>query len=294
MGILRILILFGCGAIFSLSSSADDLPQTSKLEFIQMADTQLGLSDNNLLLEIFGLGWDDNNTETDSRLFEQAIATANKHKPAFVIICGDLINRPGHTKQLADFKRISSTLNKDITLHLVSGNHDLGSKPTAESLRAYRRNVGPDWYSFEEDALFGIVLNSSLIGHPEKAELEAEKQWQWLKQTLTLAKASGKQIMVFQHHPYFLEQPDESTGMFNIAKERREKYLALLKEYDVDAVFAGHYHRNSYGRDGGLQMITTGAVSMSFGDDPSGMRMVSVTKDGFEHRYIALDDDVAE
>ncbi len=41
----------------------------------------------------------------------------------------------------------------------------------------------------------------------------------------------------------------------------------------VRAVFAGHYHRNSYGTLGKMEMITTSAVGRPLGVDPSGFRV---------------------
>ena len=57
----------------------------------------------------------------------------------------------------------------------------------------------------------------------------------------------AKHILMFQHHPLFLAKEDEPDQYFNIPLERRTPLLDQLKEADVRAVFAGHYHRNAYG-----------------------------------------------
>ena len=77
-------------------------------------------------------------------LFETAIAHANALAPAFVVICGDLVNRVGHAGQIAEFLRIGSLLDPSIPLYFVAGNHDVGNAPTAESQRAYRETFGAD------------------------------------------------------------------------------------------------------------------------------------------------------
>lgn len=96
--------------------------------------------------------WNDDAFQVDARLFERAIAHANELNPAFVIICGDLVNRVGHSGQIAEFQHIASTLNPSISTlsrrYLVAGYHDVGNEPTQESLRAYRATFGPDGYSF--------------------------------------------------------------------------------------------------------------------------------------------------
>jgi len=257
--------------------------------FIQMADPQLGMSGSPLWLALFGATWNDDAFQVDAKLFERAIAHANELEPAFVVICGDLVNRVGHAGQIAEFQRIAATLKPSIPLYLVAGNHDVGNTPTGESLRAYREIFGPDWYSFRQGDVYGIVLNSQLIDAPDDVPGEAAKQLAWLREELIRANSSSAQhLLVFQHQSYFLEIPDEADQYFNIDKGSRAVYLGLLKKSGVEAVFAGHYHRNSYGRDENLEMITTGPVGRPLGEDPSGFRIVEIGKDSLRHEYFAL------
>ena len=58
----------------------------------------------------------------------------------------------------------------------------------------------------------------------------------------------------------------------------------------MDAVFAGHYHRNAYGRDGPREMITTGPVGKPLGEDPSGFRIVRLSSEGLSHAYFGIAD----
>ncbi len=246
--------------------------------FIQMADTQLGMFAK------------DTDFEKETELFERAVAHANRLKPRFVVICGDLINSQGDPAQQKEFLRISRKLDTTISLYLVSGNHDVGSKPTGKSLSDYREVIGADWYRFEEPGLLGIVLNSSLIYDPDKIPEEYEAQLSWLKDQLDRSKArETRHVFVFVHHPFFLTDPLEENDYFNLPLKRRIVFLDLFRKQGVPAVFAGHYHRNSYGRNGPTEMITTGPVGKPLGDDPSGFRIVRVYEDHFEHAYHGLD-----
>lgn len=245
--------------------------------FFQMADTQFGFFNENR----------DFKRETVN--FEKAIAHANRLHPAFVIVCGDLVNKAGDSAQIAEYKRIAATLDPSIKLYNVPGNHDVGNIPTPRSLAVYRRNFGPDHYSFESGNVFGIVLNSSLLRDPDSARADAEEQDHWLREQLARANKSGKVTLVFQHHSYFLKDPDEKDQYFNFPLERRREYLDLFKENGVDAVIVGHYHRNAEGRDGNLEMITTGPVGRPLGTDPSGFRIVTVEGQKLTHQYYALD-----
>lgn len=257
--------------------------------FIQMADTQLGMSEYSLPFLLIGATWNDDQFETDARLFEAAIRHANELKPAFVIICGDLVNRVGHAGQIAEFQRVAATLDPAIPFHVVAGNHDVGNEPTEETLRAYRKTFGPDRYSFREGGIHGIVLNSQLIDAPIHVPHEAEKQLSWAGDELDRARASGAEhIIVFLHQPFFLETPDEDDQYYNIERGARAIYLELFKQAGVEAVLAGHYHRNASGVDGDLRMITTGPVGKPLGDDPSGFRIFEVRDGSIRQDYFSL------
>lgn len=242
--------------------------------FIQMSDPQ------------FGMFAEDRNFTQETANFEFFVANANRLHPVFVVACGDLVNRAGDAAQIAEYKRIAAKLDRSIPLHNVPGNHDVGNDPTPESVALYRKNFGPDYYTFLAGDFTGIVLDSSLIKAPEKAVEEARKQERWLAGELE--KAGSGRAIVFQHHPYFLESADEPDQYFNIPKETRARYLALFHKHGVKYIFAGHYHRNAFGRDGELEMITTGPVGKPIGPNPSGFRIVRIESGGLKQDYYGL------
>ncbi|HWK56806.1 MAG TPA: metallophosphoesterase [Parapedobacter sp.] len=245
--------------------------------FFQMSDTQFGFFNNN----------EDFIQETIN--FERAISEANRLKPKFVIVTGDLINIPGDTIQIAAYKAIADKLDPNIPLYNLPGNHELENQVTNELLADYRRQFGKDYYTFFHGKLMGIVLNSSLISDPSLVQDEADKQFEWLQEILLDAASHNFHIIVFQHHPLFLEEPDEDDQYFNIKREVRKRYLTLFKKYQVSHVFAGHLHRNAYGKDGELEMVVTGPVGRPLGDDPSGFRIIKYDSGHVSHQYYSLD-----
>lgn len=246
--------------------------------FIQMADPQFGFFAAN----------QDFVRETAN--FERAIAAANRLRPAFVVVCGDLTHRAGDTAQVAEYLRIVAQLDKSIPLYSVSGNHDLALPLSPASVRAYRQRFGPDYYTFENHGVFGIVINTSLIKEPAGAPDETAAQERWLRAVIDTARREPRQrVMVFQHHSWFLARADEADQYFNLPLARRRELLDLLSSGGVSHVFAGHYHRNAFGRDGTLEMVTTGPVGKPLGKDPSGFRIVTVRGDSVTHRYYSLD-----
>ena len=245
--------------------------------FLQMSDPQFGMYAENK----------DFRQETIN--FEFAIATANRLRPKFVVICGDLINQAGNAAQAAEYHRIAAKLDPAIKLYNVAGNHDVENEPTPETLAAYRDKLGPDYYSFRSGDLMGFILNSSLIAVPSKAHAEADRQEAWIKAELAKPRPEGiRHRVIFQHHSWFLENADEPDQYFNIPRATRKRYLKLFHDAGVTHVFAGHYHRTAYGRDGALEMITTGPVSKPLGKDPSGIRVVEWTETGIAHQYYGL------
>jgi 3',5'-cyclic AMP phosphodiesterase CpdA len=247
--------------------------------FIQMSDPQ------------FGMYTDNKSFEHETANFEFAIAAANRVRPRFVVITGDLVNAAGNAAQAAEYRRIAAKLNAGIRLYSVPGNHDVGNEPTPATLAAYRERFGPDYYSFRHGDFAGFVLNSSLIAAPAGAKQEAAKQEAWLAAELRKARREGaRRLVIFQHHSWFLNQPDEADEYFNIPKETRMRYLDLFRNNGVTHVFAGHYHRNAQGRAGNLEMITTGPVGKPLGGARSGIRIVKVSDEALEHKFADFGD----
>lgn len=263
---------------FTSVASRQAQPFTSFF-FLQFSDPQ------------FGMYTKDADFAQETVNFEMVVATANRLKPAFVVVTGDLVNKAGDAAQIAEYKRIAAKLDKSIPLYNVPGNHDVENEPTPESVAAYRKSFGADHYSFRSGSLAGIVLNSSLIHSPGKTEALASEQQKWLQAELARLRTSGaKHLVIFQHHPWFLKTDDEPDEYFNIPLARRTTYLDLFKQAGVRALVSGHYHRNAIARTGDIDMITTGPVGKALGGDIplSGIRVFIVRDEGLSHRFYSL------
>ena len=260
-----------CGLVMALVRAAQG---AEPFFFIQLTDPQ------------FGMFTENTNFTQETVNFEFAAATVNRLKPAFVIITGDLVHKPGDSEQIAEYRRIAGKIDPSIPVYDVAGNHDVENVPTPESIAAYTNRFGPDHYTFRHGGFVGIVLNSSLIHSPQKAMEQLEAQERWLVAELEKARAEKpRHIVVFQHHPWCLASANEKDEYFNIPLERRTRYFALFHKYGVNYAFCGHYHRNALARDGALEIITTGPVGKPLGKDESGIRVAIVRDDRIEHRY---------
>ncbi len=248
--------------------------QEQPFYFAMIADTQLGMHAS------------DRNFEQETANYEFAVATLNRLKPEFVVVLGDLANKNGDRDQIREFLRISRKIDPFIPVYYVAGNHDVGMVPTPELLAAYRKIFGRDYYSFREGPVYGIVLNSSLMIAPQNVKTEYDSQLSWLKEELEKAKESdASHVIVFQHHPYFLENAKEADSYGNVPLERRQAMLELLHDYGVHYVFAGHVHSHSIGKDGDLDMVAVGPVAIPLGEHGSGIMLAGVSAEGVRYRY---------
>jgi 3',5'-cyclic AMP phosphodiesterase CpdA len=245
--------------------------------FIQLTDPQFGMVNNNA------------GFEQETANLEFAVATANRLKPAFVVVTGDLVNRAGDEAQTAEYFRILKKLDPAIPAYAVPGNHDVGNEPTPETLAAYTKRFGPDHYAFRLPGFVGIAIDSCVIHAPQKAPEAAAKQEEWLRSELGRARSEGaRHIVVFQHHPLFLKEPTEPDSYDVIPLARRSLFLTLFREAGVRHVFGGHYHQNAVAQGGDLEMVTTGPIGMPLRGAKSGMRIAIVSDAGIEHRYYDL------
>ena len=265
-------------AAIVLSACATSRISKNSFFFIQMSDPQ------------FGMFTDNAGFEKETENFTKAIQAANRLHPAFVVITGDLVNKPSDAAQIAGYKRISGQLNAGIPLYSVPGNHDVGNIPNPATIAAYRKDFGADYYSFNYKSTLGIVLNSVYLHTPDSVRVEAAEQEKWLLKTLEEAKSKHyAHIFVFLHHPFFLKQADEANEYFNIPKTTRNKYMDIFKANGIRYIFAGHYHQRAFGTDGNIEMVTTGPVGKPLGNERSGFRIVKVQADKVMHQYYSLD-----
>jgi 3',5'-cyclic AMP phosphodiesterase CpdA len=248
--------------------------QEQPIRFILLTDIQLGMYAS------------DKDFAQETANYEFAVAAVNRLKPDFVIILGDMVNKPGDSAQIREFRRITAKINRAIPVRYVAGNHDVENEPTPASVAKYRKQFGRDYYSFRIGPVFGIVLNSQLLYAPKNVMREYQEQDAWFRKELEAAKSSGaKHIILFQHHPLFTKTSQDPDQYENVPQEKRRPLLELLKTYEIRYVFAGHTHMNVVAKEGQLEIVATGPVGKPLGKDGSGIRIVTISEAGVAHRY---------
>ncbi|KAM9425885.1 serine/threonine-protein phosphatase CPPED1 [Pholidichthys leucotaenia] len=266
--------------------------------FIQAADPQFGLMK----------AWKDGDSDSggdewaeEVELTKQAVEAVNqlRPRPRFMVLCGDLVHAmpdtPFREAQERDLKAVLKATDPSIPLVFVSGNHDLGNTPTPRTIEQYCRAWGDDYFSFWVGGVLCLVLNSQLFFDASACPQLKEAQETWLEAQLSRASSSSsaepkpKHVLVFQHIPLYLKNPDEEHDYFNLQRTVRQSLIGRFKKAGVKAVFSGHYHRNAGGCHGGLDMVVSSAIGCQLGEDSHGVRVVVVTADDVVHRYYSLD-----
>lgn len=260
---MYIIILFTCVVLLTSCNT--------NFRFIQISDPQFGFINENK-------GFSE-----ETELYEKAVIKINDLDPAAVIVTGDLVHDRGNKSQWEEFGNITSRINSR-KVYVTPGNHDTGQEPTAADLKEYTARFGYDRFSFRYKKCQFIGFNSSII--KAQTPVPEEEQFQWLKNELSNA-SDARFIFLFCHHPFFIKDPGEPEEYFNIKPDVRVKYMELFSKYGVDAIFAGHLHRNAISRSGDIEMITTSSAGKQLGNDLPGFRLVKVTRTGFSHEYIS-------
>ena len=238
--------------------------------FAQLCDPQLG----------FG-GY-----EHDVASFKQAVKQINALKPAFVVICGDLVNTPDKAS-LSDFDKMKARF--DMPCHCAAGNHDVGNKPTPASLQSFRKAVGKDYYSFEHQGHTFAVVNTQLWKSPVKQE--SEKQDSWLEATLETAANRKHCTFVVGHYPLFLANPDEVEQYMTLPLAKRKELLGLFEARRVVAVLGGHTHKLFINEYKGIQLVNGETTSKNADGRPFGFRLWHVgDARPFRHDFVPLEN----
>jgi len=228
--------------------------------------------------------------EWDARRYRAAIDAVNALGPDFVVIGGDMIDDPSSQDQLDELLTITAGLDSSIPAYWVPGNHDIAPDtiaPTDDSIDRYRQVFGPDYYAFEVNGTHFIVMDTVVFDQPQNVPNHLEEQFRFLEEELGRARESDH-IVLFGHHPLFVDSADEPDSYWNIPRERRARLLRLIHEYGVEIAFAGHLHRNAEARDGNFRVVASGPVGIPLGNDPSGLRIVNIGPDRIAHEYLPI------
>ncbi|MCV9385275.1 metallophosphoesterase [Reichenbachiella ulvae] len=236
--------------------------------FVQLCDTQLGMG-----------GY-----EHDKASFEQAVKQINALDPAFVVVCGDLVNDASDSS-FSDFNSIREGFR--MPCYLASGNHDVGNLPTAQSLIYYREKIGDDYYQFEYSDVAFLVTNTQLW----KAEVpeESQRHHDWFMESLKANKNKFQSQVVIGHYPLYIDSISEEEAYFNLPSDKRFSLVEAFEQNHVRAYLSGHTHHRMINQYNSIWMVGGDPTSKVFDENPLGFRVWTVSADTLLHDFVALE-----
>ena len=288
------------------------------VKFFVATDTQLGMTDNFLSrgdVKEYAEKWisasgfsqeqflnhkDNVGLRKELRNLRKVVSIANEQKPDFLVITGDILDDIHDDYSKEKFKNEIENLDDSIKLYLVPGNHDVGEDPLVPSrtgIARYKELFGKDYYSFEIKGILFVVINSSLFMAPKVLQSEFLQQNRYI-QELIKAEDPKKPIIIFSHHPPYLDKQfpaefgkktkQESDGYWEFPIETRESLFKIINGKNVMAFFTGHLHENKITRFKNIDIIVTSAIGLPLGNDPSGYRVVEILNQKFEHKFYSI------
>ncbi|MEK4418557.1 metallophosphoesterase [Bacillus sp. FSL K6-0268] len=128
------------------------------------------------------------------------------------------------------------------------------NNPNASTTDPTQEYSGSFAYSTDMGPIHSIQLNNyPTMTFPDKTvstkmgriKFTLESSLDWLEQDLKSASASGQAIIINLHEPnnWGWDSDKYPQSQYpNLESGPNQRFINLLKEYDVKAVFAGHYH----------------------------------------------------
>lgn len=174
----------------------------------------------------------------------------------FAIHLGDMVKKADLEQYETFFKEVRQNLHKPLLT--VIGNHELYGE---QGLKLYQDIFGPDYYAFQIQQNYFIVVNDAA------KEGMHQEQLRWLEEELQKSQ-TYKTRLVFLHIPLYDPRSGDKKP-HSLQPQEAAKLLALFKKYNVNHVFAAHIHDYYAGDWEGLPFtITGGAGAPLYGDDP--------------------------
>ncbi len=190
----------------------------------------------------------------------------------------------------------------------IPGNHDVGDNPNPatpaefnirpDRLDAWRRLLGPDYWTAELDGWTVVAVDAQLIGSGLPAE---DEQWAWLDATMA-ATPPDRPVLLATHKP--IMAPDEELAAAPahrfVASPGRERLIGLLGAHTVRAVVSGHVHQYRQLRSGDQHHVwapTTWAVVPSqpmFGEKRCGLLSLTLGPDAGVESHLVEPPGIAQ
>jgi 3',5'-cyclic AMP phosphodiesterase CpdA len=240
---LILLIALICSAAFSLSAAT-----SNDVTIAQISDTHLG--------EAHSPQAADN--------LRKAVEMINARHPDAVIVSGDIGEKSENREQAQSLLKALS-----VPVYFVPGNHEFSD---IDGLERYRKQFGPDYYSFRVKTVQVLALDSQLLGNykdfkattspPLSPPMEAEsrKMMAWLE--AQPSPTTNSVVIAVQHIPLFRDKsfPDDKP-YWTVNAPYVQRETDLLHQLGVKHLLAGHWHNGRVFEKDGITIHVAPATS---------------------------------
>ncbi len=214
--------------------------------FVQITDSHLGYK---------------NHTEIANNIVE-SINNLPFHI-GFVVHTGDIFQNNLHDPAAVnDFYEMKGNLNPP--LYVLPGNHDLLPKDYDSLVTKYQNQIGPLNQIKYYDSVYLVLFYSIPFADTLLPDLETQKQW--IEHSLSQLK--NKQVLLFHHQPsvpdFYLNKLHESWP-----EAMRLYWIYLVNKNQVEAVIAGHFHRDEYHQLGNVPLFVSPSIAGFWGRQAS-------------------------
>lgn len=200
--------------------------------------------ENNFHFAILG----DRTGTADQEAFQKVVEDIQALMPDFVVTVGDLAEDGSNPDDWTVPMQTMNIINCPI--YYTAGNHDILDD---DSARLFTLNTGcQPFYSFRVQNSTFIILDNARASSYEDMDLE---QRQWLEKTLAECPRDENKF-VFMHKPFWAE---------TIGAGREDTIHELFCEYNVNAVFTGHWHQYAYNIFDDIEYFIVGSSGGDFG-----------------------------
>ena len=161
--------------------------------------------------------------------FRSLLDIAQKERPSFIIILGDLVNHANRQNHKLFANTISEYAAKT-PFFVVPGNHDLS--PDSFTINQFEQFYGPANFSFSIGRNLFIILND-LDDYNQHREYLT-----FLEETLAKKSSNTERTFIFTHIPV----SGLSEYIMGSGAPYSQEFTDILNKYHVDYVFAGDHH----------------------------------------------------
>ncbi|GIF78283.1 outer membrane protein assembly factor BamB family protein [Asanoa siamensis] len=195
----------------------------------------------------------------------------------FIAVSGDLTNDASQG-QFDTYRR--GTQQSAVGVWPAVGNHEYaGGSAYADRIDNYRRNVGPEWYSFNYGNRHFVVLENN-------GSAPFDEQLDWLEDDLAAnVPLDGNprndiEVVVLTHQP--MNVPFGSPSTY-------DAFGDVLERYRTQLILVGHEHSNHVENDSAFastaKHIQTVSSSYTIDNAPRGFRYIHMAGAGFDNPF---------